>query len=430
MRLRTKVLLQRQMVQKQAQQTAERLDRIEIKGFRSLKDVAWEPGRLNVIIGRNGSGKSNFLWGLEFLQESVRGNLREKILAEGGIRQLLWDQKAQNVSWKTDITVQRPGISARSLTYELALRPRGFEGGYYVEHELLADFQKVKAGEKSDPFKLIERSHNHTVIWDSEKHKLVNFPAVTAAADTEGEQVSNLPDDGAALSAVLPYGDILLILYARALGRFRVIHDFDTSRKAPVREAAVARVENTLLPDGRNLVPLLHTLYTGNRDFKRDLDSAMRAAFPHDFESLVFPPAADQKIQLRVQWKKLSNSVSAADLSDGTLRFLMLIAALANPKQGSILAIDEPETGLHPSMFPIVAEFAAAASERTSVILTTHSPQFLDSFPHDCIPTVTVVECVEGETKLTTPPSDELKVWLKDYSLGSMSKSGILETLT
>ena len=133
-------------------------------------------------------------------------------------------------------------------------------------------------------------------------------------------------------------------------------------------------------PDGQNLISVLHTLYTGDRDFKNEINLAMRAAFGEDFEELVFPPAADQRVQLRVRWKSLQREQSAADLSDGTLRFLFLLAVLASPSPAPLIAIDEPETGLHPSMLPIVAEYAVDASSRTQVIFTTHSPQFLDAF--------------------------------------------------
>src|SRR5690348_10493130 len=126
----------------------------------------------------------------------------------------------------------------------------------------------------------------------------------------------------------------------------------------------------------------------------------MRAAFGTDYEELVFPPAADQRVQLRLRWRSLKTEQSAANLSDGTLRFLLLVAILANPEPGDLIAIDEPETGLHPSMLPIIAELAAEASERTQVILTTHSPQFLDAFTGEP-PTTTVAEWVDGETKLS-----------------------------
>src|SRR5579863_3564146 len=108
----------------------------------------------------------------------------------------------------------------------------------------------------------------------------------------------------------------------------------------------------------------------------------------------------------------------------------MLLAVLANPEAGSLIAIDEPETGLHPRMFPIVAEFAASAAERSTVVLTTHSPEFLDAFPEDCVPTTTVTECVDGETRLAKLNPEELKRWLKEYSLGNLFKSGELEAIS
>ena len=85
---------------------------------------------------------------------------------------------------------------------------------------------------------------------------------------------------------------------------------------------------------GQNLISVLHTLYTGDREFKREINAAMKAAFGDDFEELVFPPAADQRIQLRVRWRSLEREQSAADLSDGTLRFLFLLTVLASPEAG------------------------------------------------------------------------------------------------
>ncbi len=181
-------------------------------------------------------------------------------------------------------------------------------------------------------------------------------------------------------------------------------------------------------PDGQNLIPVLHTLYTGDRDFKKDIDLAMHAAFGDDYEELIFPPAADQRIQLRVRWKSLQREQSAADLSDGTLRFLFLLTVLASPSPAPVIAIDEPETGLHPSMLPIIAEHAVDAAERVQVILTTHSPQFLDAFG-DTRPTTTVTKWVEGETILKVLDGNALEGWLEKYSLGSLYKSGELEDM-
>ena len=75
-----------------------------------------------------------------------------------------------------------------------------------------------------------------------------------------------------------------------------------------IRQPAVTRLEKRIESDGQNLISVLHTLYTGDRDFKREINAAMKAAFGDDFEELVFPPAADQQIQLRVRWKSLAAS--------------------------------------------------------------------------------------------------------------------------
>lgn len=173
---------------------------------------------------------------------------------------------------------------------------------------------------------------------------------------------------------------------------------------------------------------MLHTLYTGDREFKRDIDAAMRVAFGDDFEELVFPPAADQKIQLRVRWKSLQHEQSAADLSDGTLRFLFLLTVLASPSPAPAIAIDEPETGLHPSMLPLIAEYAVDASTRSQVILTTHSPQLLNAFSENR-PTTTVAKWENGETTLLTLSGEALDYWLNEYSLGGLFESGELEQM-
>ena len=155
---------------------------------------------------------------------------------------------------------------------------------------------------------------------------------------------------------------------------------------------------------------------------------AYPAAFGDDFEELVFPPASDQRIQMRIRWKSLKREQSAAELSDGTLRFLFLLTVLASPSPAPIIAIDEPETGLHPSMLPLVAEYAVDAATRSQVILTTHSPQFLDAFVGNR-PTTTVAKWENGETILQTLKGEDLDYWLKEYSLGSLFKSGELEQM-
>ncbi len=188
----------------------------------------------------------------------------------------------------------------------------------------------------------------------------------------------------------------------------------------------MARHATRVEPGGSNLINVLHTLYTGSRQFKRDLNAAMRAAFSDEFEELLFTPAADQRVQLRVRWKSLESETSAADLSAGTLQFLFLITVLMTPLPPPLIVIEEPEQYLHPSMMAIVAEHAVDAALRTQVVFTTHSPQFLDAFG-DTRPTTTMLECREGRTHLATLSTERLAYWLEAYSLGRLFTAGILE---
>ncbi len=212
------------------------------------------------------------------------------------------------------------------------------------------------------------------------------------------------------------------------LSGWLIYQDIRTDQNAKIRQAPVSRLENQVASDGQNLINVLHTLYTSDRQFKQDINDAMFAAFGEDFDELIFPPAADQRIQMRARWKTLKREQSTADLSDGTLRFLFLITVLASPNPPPLIAIDEPETGLHPSMLPIIAEFAAEAATRTQVIFTTHSDNFLDAF-RDTRPTTTVAKWENGETTLTTLDDAELAYWLEGYSLGKLFRSGELENL-
>ena len=398
-----------------------RLKKLEIKGFRSLKDVVWEPGNLNVVIGENGSGKSNLLSALKLLQESANKRLRDSVLAQGGLRRILWDHRASEIEFWINFEVEAggPGLPPWGLQYQLAVIPFGFGAGYSIDHETVTYHS---AGNpvlllESDPFRCEIKA------WNGDNMVDMSGPDGVQRVDPvyEGETAFSL------------YGTVepRFVKLLRLFLNLRVYQDLTTHGASRLREAAVARVEQRLDSDGQNLAPLLHTLYEESRDFKRTVNGAMIAAFGSEFEELSFPPAADQKIQLAVRWKSLKDPISAASLSDGTLRFLMLVAALANPEPVPLIAIDEPEAGLHPRMLPIIAELAAAASEKSTVIFTTHSPQFLDAFPEECVPTTTVAELTDGATRLTRLDGDDLKRWLKDYSisLGQMLVSGELEAL-
>lgn len=390
---------------------------LEVRGFRSLRGVTWKPGSLNVLIGPNGSGKSNLLRAIALLQTSATGELSKEIVRLGGIAPLLWDGQAEEIGWS--VTIDLPNGKSESahgaMAYELRLRRLGVSSSYRVERERLGMSGAPEGGPAASPQPLLERGPGEGIVMilDRELEPIKLFGGFS-----EGEPALN--------TAGGPFGHPEIAGFRTALASWSIYHDVVVDQRAPLRQAAVARLETRVASDGQNLTPVLHTLYTGNRDFKKLVDESMRAAFGGDYEELVFPPAADQRVQLRVRWRSLRTEQSAADLSDGTVRFLLLLAILGNPDPGALIAIDEPEVGLHPGMLPVVAELAVDASRRTQVILTTHSPQFLDAFGGEP-PTTTVARWEDGETRLATIDGDELRRWLVDYSLGALFRSGELE---
>jgi len=383
------------------------ISRLEIEGFMSLKHVSWEPGSLNVVIGPNGSGKSNLLRFLQFTAAAAEGRLCKFVQSMGGVGALLWDGKAERLSFRLTGRQDAEGPNE----YFLELSPGDSSRlSYYTSSERL-----VLAGKP-----VLDRTprESSSLVKEAETQKFF------------AQMFGGVPYDETLLSARRGplEAEVPGSSYRAKLASVAVYHGLNVDPEAPIRQSQVARYEQRVDEDGTNLVAVLHTLYTGSRDFKRQVDLAMSAAFGVEYEELQFAPAADQRVQMRVSWRSLKRPQSAAGLSDGTLRYLFLLAILADPAPPWLIAIDEPETGLHPSMLRMVAEYAVDASRRTQLILTTHSPQFLDAFG-DARPDVTVAQFLDGETHLRRVEGETLSHWLSRYSLGELFKLGELEDL-
>jgi len=393
---------------------------IQIEGYRSLKNVEWQPGSLNIVIGPNGTGKSNLLRFLEMLSIAARGRLSRHVESAGGIKPLLWDGKAEAISCKLEVAVgeydaNKANICGDGLIYDFLLRQIGTGFDYRVEREQLnaGNCHSWEGEEKQNVY--LQRVKNEGYIYNADEQKLA------------------MPEEGIAGEELLlavaasPFARCKPISYfQKQLASWAIYHDLYVHQESRIRQPAVSRYETAVAPDGQNLVSVLHTLYTGSRDFKFSIDNAMKAAFGNDYEELIFPPAADQRIQLRIRWSSLTHEQSAADMSDGTLFFLLLMTILNNPDPPALVAIDEPETGLHPSMLPIITEHAVDLAQRTQLIFTTHSSQFLDAF-HENRPVTTIAGWQNGESKLRVLKGEDLEYWLRSYSLGSLFVSGELE---
>jgi predicted ATPase len=342
----------------------------------------------------------NLLRAFELIRASAAGNLRDFVLSKGGLPRLLWGESAQQIAFEIDIGSDQP---SEQHAYLFTLAPVPQSASFRIVSEALG-FEGP-----STPFRVLDRDADGLTVY-------------TGDNELVGDPVERLSETETALSMVsalwihpLPY------VLQQQLRTWTIYQNLHVDEDAAIRRSAVARKETRISYNGQNLIPVLKTLYEG--DFKDAIDSGMSAAFPDDYEELSFRETEPNRRQLYVRRKHGHREDSAADLSDGTIRFLLLLAILATPDPPPLIAIDEPESGLHPSMLAIIAEFAAAAATRTQVILSTHSPQMLDAFG-ETLPATTIFNRTGDHTELKTISGDELKKWVEEYSLGRFIFSG------
>jgi predicted ATPase len=393
------------------------IQRLEVSGYRSFRDVVWQPGALNLIVGPNGSGKSNLLRLLELISNVARGRLRSTLNDSGGIVSLLWDHRSGAARWKLRLDPADPGTGHvdDALTQEFELEQVSGTSSYQISQDSLGSWVEYDQEPVKSPYWIYQRDVRRAMVYDRQARDLVPFDN----PDADESLLAQISD---------PRTNPIPTQIKRFLEGWRIYHDVHVARGSAMRSPATTQYAKLIERDGSNLVSVLHTLYTTDSAFEERINDGMRAGFGEEFEKLVFQPAAAQQIQLAVRWRSSKTAHAGLDLSDGTLRFLFLLTALASPEPATLIAIDEPETGLHPSMLSIVAEYAAEAAQRTQVILTSHSPVFLDALSQTA-PQVTLLHWEDGESRLFQLQGEAFQKWLNRYRLGELFTSGELEAI-
>jgi predicted ATPase len=245
-----------------------KIKQLDVKGFRSLKDARWQPGDLNVVIGQNGTGKSNLMRMLELISEAARGRLSKYIQLAGGIGAILWDGRATSVSFhlKTDSTLapsasalpsaplpgsllseMANGIQPIPNDYEVELARVGNTGGYQVEREILTDGAFLQKNQ-DQAFKYIERETTYRAVLG-----VVNTTWIGKTAAFEHETLLSLFTELIMDKPPWPY--LPTAGFRRKLTEMVIYHDIDVTQNSKIRQAAVARLDNRVEPDGQNLVP-------------------------------------------------------------------------------------------------------------------------------------------------------------------------------
>ncbi len=430
---------------------------IEIEGFRILDGFIADLGELTVVIGANATGKSTLMDCLQFISRCVQFPLNDAIKWEGGLNSILnASKKTEKLSWK--ITFRKP--TQHPFWNILPLK----EDSYYVYEVVIEKDQYQQAfpvyevlrtekpyGRHEEPLKLLEATRYKSHIFDSSQHMLVPFDEAVGE-DSQGllkglDEETSAENNLKAPKEVSEQERLLRLAQMRffneypipswtrfLLSKYFFYPGFEVGRSSKLRTQPSEIQPQTILDsNGENLGTVLHEILTRSnyRSVADNLREFLRVAYPSfdDYfaESTYGTPP---KVLVSIREKGMMRNMQLWDLSDGMLRFLCLGTALLNPIPPALIAIDEPEVGLHPRLLPIVADMIKTASEKTQVLVTTHSPDLLNCFDIDNIAVMT-----RDENKITWQrPGNRksLKKMLKNIegdSLGDLHRSGELEAL-
>lgn len=355
---------------------------------------------LNVMIGANGSGKSNLLEVLALLAAAPR-NLPGPMKELGGVEEWFW--KGGEARAEIDCVVTNEDGKA-SLRHALEL---GRNGDRFELRDERIEFAEPTAG-KPEPYFFYRFQRGRPVLNEKQGGERGLRPESVRPEESILSQVRD-PERYPELSYLQDRYESI-----------RLFRNWSFGPRAAVRSAQRTDLRSDFLNDGGdNLALVLSEFGSGSR---RELLASLRDVYDgiEDFRT----PVKAGYVQLILE-ECGGRSVPASRLSDGTLRYLCLLAILHYPDPPPVVAIEEPELGLHPDLIPHVAELLIRASSRCQLFVTTHSPALVDSLGQQP-GSVIVCEKEGGESRFRRLDPEAMKVWLKSYSLGELWTSGEL----
>ena len=369
------------------------INRLKLKKLLSFNDATIELGQLNVLIGSNAVGKSHLIEVISLLQAApTSGRLTSTILNGGGIRQWLWlgDQTASPATIECEVASRRT-LPRMPLDYRLQFYDDAT--GFVILDEQLSKSGRGSRNGKPRPY-FTRQSLGGPPIPRTE--------SVLAAFKN--------PNDSNPITEV-----------GNSFAEIRIYREFRTGRGAAARTGVSTSVAKDALQDGGdNLALILQELDFRDR---HELIKGYLRRFCGRFENVKIE-IANGLARAFLREGNLADMLSSIRMSDGTLKFLALLAALFHPKPPPMMCIEEPELGLHPDAMPLVAEALVEASQSMQLIVTTHSDALVDALTDRPESVLVCERDFDNGTQMKALSKVRLKEWLKHYSLGELWRKG------
>jgi predicted ATPase len=370
---------------------------VAVQGYRSLRELVLPLGQLSVITGANGSGKSSLYRSLRLLAAVAQNAVVASLAHEGGLPSTFWAGPETIAQGVRQGTYAVEGLAKRNAA-SLKLGFGSDTYGYSI------DLGYPPPPPPATMFELDPRVKREC-IWNGPFYRKVsalvdrrnNFVWLSTTRDEEPVMLTqHLADTDSMLASVAdPQRAPEMLAVREAVRGWRFYDQFRTDSESPARTSQIGTWTPVLHHDGSNLAAALQTIMEIRSD--EALASTLDDAFPG---SRLYVEDRNGRFEVELQQHGLLRPLSAAELSDGTLRYLLWTAALLTPRPPELMVLNEPETSLHPDLLPALARLILAAAAQTQIIVVSHAQVLIDTLTAASLCTRLQLKKEFGETTI------------------------------